>query len=48
MSDCLSRLEDHEKTTFDEKIVRDVSGVMFTGELLSSPRTVVRVSHRAL
>ena len=32
-SDCLSRLEeDREQADFDEEVVRDVSGVMFTGE----------------
>jgi len=47
-SDCLSRLEDEEKTNFDEEVVRDVSGVMFGGKLLSSPRTVVHISHKGL
>jgi len=44
-SDCLSRLEDSEETNFSEKLIRDVSGVMFTGELLSSPRTRTCVSY---
>ena len=35
MSDCLSRLEDGEKTGFDEKIVLDVAGLMFGGESIS-------------
>jgi len=47
-SDFLSRLEDHGKTTVDEELIRDVTGVMFGGKLLSNPRTIVRVSHRAL
>ena len=32
-SDCLSRLEENgEQTGFDEEVIRDVSGVMFTGK----------------
>ena len=31
-SDCLSRLENHEQTGFDEEVVRDVAGAMFSGE----------------
>ena len=34
-SDCLSRLEDHGQAAFDEEVVRDVSGVMFSGESAS-------------
>ena len=44
-SDCLSRLEDPEETSFSEEVIRDVSGVMFTGESLSSPRASARVPH---
>ena len=44
-SDCLSRLEDTGETSFSEEVIRDVSGVMFAGEPLSSPRARTRVSH---
>ena len=33
-SDCLSRLENHEQTGFDEQIVRDVAGLMFSGKFV--------------
>ena len=33
-SDCLSRLENHEQTGFDEEVVRDVAGVMFSGKFV--------------
>lgn len=31
VSDCLSRLEDHEKTDFDDDVIRDFSATMFAG-----------------
>ena len=40
-SDCLSRLENHEQTGFDEQIVRDVTGLMFSGK--SVPKILVPV-----
>jgi hypothetical protein len=30
-SDCLSRLEGSDQTGLDEEVIRDVSGVMFSG-----------------
>ena len=40
-SDCLARLEDGEKTSFSEQVLREVSGTMFAGMLFSRPRTHV-------
>ena len=31
-ADCLSRLEDNEEVGFDEEVVRDVAGVMYSGQ----------------
>jgi len=42
-SDCLSRLEGDEQTTFSEETIREVSGNMFSGELPSRPHTPTRV-----
>ena len=36
-SDCLARLEGGEKPNFNEKIIREVSGVMFTGKSFPHP-----------
>ena len=45
-SDCLSRLEDPEEN-LSEEVIRDVSGIMFTGEPFSSPAPVfLMVGHR--
>ena len=44
-SDCLSRLEDPEETSLSEEVIRDVSGIMFTGEPVSSPRARIHIPH---
>ena len=47
-SDCLSRLEGLEETSMSEEVIRDASGVLFSGGPLSTPRTHTRVSHSHL
>jgi len=49
-SDCLSRLEeDGKQAGFDEEVLRDVSGVVFTGEFFSkSSRLYPHISSSAL
>ena len=37
-SDCLSRLEGDEQASFSEEVIREVSGMIFVGESLKSPR----------
>jgi len=40
-SDCLSRLEGGEKMAFDEGVIRDVSGVMFSGGPVSKVHKLI-------